>query len=279
MIAHSPLGVGVGIRSAREGNFADVFFFSVQTFSTIGYGYMAPTSNYVHMISLVESFVGIVFTAVVTGSLFAKLSKPISRVAWSKHVIVQTIDGVPNLVFRIANQRNTPIVNASISITVLLKRVTAEGEASFGYKALTLDVKSMPVFVGGMRVRHAIDEKSPLFGVQEAGDWRRFGIASFQALVHGTEEVYGHAIFARHVYDIKQIHFGYRFKRMLEESASGKLTVHLEYLDEIVAEENTQKVMNGSFVVPSRRLSDQQRQRRSERRVSQADDGATHLIA
>jgi len=46
----------------------DYFFFSVQTMGTIGYGAMTPHSVAAHAIVVLQSVVGLVFTAVVTSS-------------------------------------------------------------------------------------------------------------------------------------------------------------------------------------------------------------------
>src|SRR4051794_38640976 len=39
-----------GILNARQGDFSDAFFFSVQTFATIGYGQMAPQTLPAHIL-------------------------------------------------------------------------------------------------------------------------------------------------------------------------------------------------------------------------------------
>ena len=51
--------------NARGGGylFLDSFFFSVQTFGTIGYGYMYPSSTLTEALVTVESFLGLLSTA------------------------------------------------------------------------------------------------------------------------------------------------------------------------------------------------------------------------
>ena len=57
-----------GIANARPGSLADAFFFSVQTFGSIGYGAMTPHTTYANVLVTVESFFSIVNIAVATGS-------------------------------------------------------------------------------------------------------------------------------------------------------------------------------------------------------------------
>ena len=52
------LTAGDSISGARSGSFLDAFYFSVQTFSTIGYGAMTPRGLVANMLATVESFAG-----------------------------------------------------------------------------------------------------------------------------------------------------------------------------------------------------------------------------
>ena len=69
-----------GIANARPGSLRDAFFFSVQTLGTIGYGAMYPVSDSANLLVTVESTFGLVLTALVTGLVFAKFSRPTARV-------------------------------------------------------------------------------------------------------------------------------------------------------------------------------------------------------
>ena len=67
---------------AGSGNgFEQLFYFSVQTIGTIGYGTMAPSTRYGHVIVALESLVGIVSVALVTGITFSKFARPRARAA------------------------------------------------------------------------------------------------------------------------------------------------------------------------------------------------------
>src|SRR5438445_256699 len=56
-----------GVANAAPGSFKDAFFFSVQTMATIGYGAMFPQSDAAQVLVVIESMVGLVFTAIATG--------------------------------------------------------------------------------------------------------------------------------------------------------------------------------------------------------------------
>jgi hypothetical protein len=92
-----------GISNAREGNFIDAFFFSVQTMGTIGYGYMYPTTMLANCLVVSEAICGLLITALATGLVFAKFSLPTGKlifedsdIAWGmRHadVLSETPDG------------------------------------------------------------------------------------------------------------------------------------------------------------------------------------------
>jgi len=115
------------IENAEPGSFADAFWFSIQTFSTIGYGSMSPTTPYAHVLVTVESFAGLIGVAVGTGLIFAKFARPSARVAFSKQIVVYQRNGVPCLSFRLSNERGSRIVGARLSANVLLEEVSDEG--------------------------------------------------------------------------------------------------------------------------------------------------------
>ena len=70
-----------GAKVLNEDGFHDLYWFSVQTMATIGYGYLAPGDDVANAIVTVESFFGIAYTALVTGLFFARFSTPTARVA------------------------------------------------------------------------------------------------------------------------------------------------------------------------------------------------------
>src|SRR5262249_21672410 len=122
------LAGGDCIAGAAPRSLRDAFFFSVQTFSTIGYGVMAPKTLYASVVVTLEAFVGLVTVAMATGLMFAKFSRPTARVLFSDRIVLAPRDGKPTLMLRLANERGNDIIEASFRVTVLKAEVTAEGE-------------------------------------------------------------------------------------------------------------------------------------------------------
>ncbi|MCA9982414.1 MAG: hypothetical protein KDD89_16325, partial [Anaerolineales bacterium] len=116
-----------GITGAQPGSFSDAFFFSVQTFSTIGFGAMSPNSPYTHVLVTIESFAGLVAVALTTGLIFAKFSRPTAALRFSEKAVIHDRDGVPHLHLRIVNERQNEILNAHLTASVLIEETTNEG--------------------------------------------------------------------------------------------------------------------------------------------------------
>jgi inward rectifier potassium channel len=118
------------IRGSDE-SFADAFYFSVQTLSTAGYGFLSPQTSFSNLASLVESFCGLTFVAGFTGIVYARISRPQARVAFTNVMCVHDVDGISALVLRVANQRDTQILEARVQISVLVKHSTLEGNVTY----------------------------------------------------------------------------------------------------------------------------------------------------
>ena len=115
------------IANARAGSFSDAFFFSVETLATVGYGTMAPATFYGHAVSAIEIVSGLVFTAIMTGLLFVRFSKPKPKILFADQAVVTSHNCAPTLMVRIANGRITLLTNAMVRLGVVLLEEDAKG--------------------------------------------------------------------------------------------------------------------------------------------------------
>jgi len=215
-----------GIQNARPGSFEDAFFFSVQTIATIGYGGMAPGTLYTHVIVTIEALVGILSVALVTGITFTKFSRPTARVVFSERLVVANRNGVPHLMFRLANWRHNQVLEAQLRLVLLLTEVTAEGDSLRRPQELTLVRDRNPLFSLTWVAMHRIDESSPFFG-PGALDTLRAQKGQLFVTLYGVDETVGQNIHARHRYGLDDIVWGGRFRDLLIDLEDG--TRQLDY--------------------------------------------------
>jgi inward rectifier potassium channel len=206
-------------------SFAGVFFFSIETLATVGYGVMAPATLYGHVVSAVEIVVGMAFTAIFTGLLFVRFSRPKAKIIAAGDAVVTRHNGRPTLMLRIINGRVTVMSGATARLFVLLVEHTAEGTFYRRIHDLDLVQSHLPLFVMPWTLMHVIDEASPLHG----HDGKT--LAATDARLFLTIEARDHALSAQ-VFDIMdypagRIRFGMRFTDMVTIDAGGKTTADL----------------------------------------------------
>jgi inward rectifier potassium channel len=219
------------IENARPGSFYDAFFFSVQTMATIGYGKLSPHTTWAHILVTVEALVGLLGFAMATGLIFAKFSRPTARVLFSKVAVMASRDGVPSLVFRMANQRTNQVVEAQLSLSMLKSERTAEGEQVRRIHDLKLQRNRTAIFALSWTAVHPITPDSPLHGAtaEQLVEWEAMFIASFT----GLDDTFAQTVHARYVYDAQSIVWGGRFVDLFVTTATGERLIDYSHLHDV----------------------------------------------
>lgn len=219
------LAGGDCITGARRGSFADAFFFSVQTFSTIGYGVMAPRTAYASVVVTIEAFVGLTMVAMATGLIFAKFSRPTARILFSERIVIGRRNGKPTLMLRMANERGNDVIEASFRVTVLKPEMSSEGHTTRRLFDLALLRNETPLFTISFTAFHVIDETSPLWGETPASLAR--DAIRFIVTVSGHDGTYAQTIHARHIYGAQDVVWDARFVDVLSNLPDGRLQIDL----------------------------------------------------
>lgn len=203
------------VANARPDSFVDMFFFSIETLATVGYGYMNPGSTYGHIVASSEILIGMVEVATLTGLLFARFSRPTSRILFSDFAVVTPFNGVPTLMLRAGNERSNLILEASVRASLVRREHTQEGQLFTRFYDLKLEREQTGVFALSWTILHKIDESSPLFGktqhdLQAEGSTLTVGIS-------GTDDTLNDFVHARQSYSSEHIIFGHHFADILSD--------------------------------------------------------------
>ena len=205
--------------------FWGAFFFSVETLATVGYGDMHPQTPYGHLVSMVETFVGLMMLAIITGIMFARFSRPRARFLFSSVGVIRPLEGVPTLLFRTANARQNVVQEASAQLRMLRNEESREGYRLRKIADLALVRSQHPAFALGWTLMHVIDAASPLHG-ESAASLERAN-ASFILTLSGTDETTGQVLFARASYPCASILWNHSFVDIIEELEDG--TLHVDF--------------------------------------------------
>lgn len=221
-----------GLSNVPPGSIVDSFFFSVQTFTTLGYGQITPTTIYTNAIATLEAFAGVMNIALAAGLVFARVSRPRARVLFSGPAVITSYEGVPTLMFRLANQRGNQIMEAEINVSLARQHVTREGLVMRRFDTLNLIRSKTPLFALSWTVMHPIDGNSPLHDASRASLIEQQ--AEIVVLVSGTDETYGAKIYARHSYIPHDIHWNKRFADILSLGQDGRRILDLGRFHEVL---------------------------------------------
>ena len=200
--------------------FLDDFWFSVQTMGTIGYGYLAPADTLANTIVMIESFSGIMLTALITGVFFARFSTPMARVVFSKVAIISNHDGIRALTFRLANERATAIVEATVHLYMTRDERLASGERFRRVYDLALRRTTTPVFALSFLAVHPIDENSPLRNMT-AVDLRETNL-QLAVTFTGIDDSLATPVHSRYLWTWNDIVFDRKFVDMLGTDERGQ---------------------------------------------------------
>jgi inward rectifier potassium channel len=217
------LTTGNGIANAKPGSFSDVFFFSVQTISTIGYGAMYPQTIYAQIIVTAEVLVGLLSLTTATGLVFARFAKPKARVLFSKVAVICPFNGVPTFMFRVANQRDNRIIEAHLEISILKNEISPEGHSLRRLYDLQLLRSQSPSFQLTWLVMHPIDEASPFYG--ETAESLAESDTQLLIILTGIDETFSQTIHARYTYFTQDILWSRRFVDILHKTTNGRYVI------------------------------------------------------
>jgi inward rectifier potassium channel len=227
--------VSGGIEHARRGSFADAFFFSVQTMATIGYGKMVPASILANLLASAEALTGLLAFALVTGLVFSKFSRPTARVRFTRNAVIALRDGLPSLMFRMANVRANQIVEAHIHVVLARQERTLEGEEVRRFYDLDLTRYRNTIFNYSWTAIHPIDINSPLYGATAQS--LKASDAEITVSLTGIDETFSQTVYARYYYDAEDIIWGARLADITSRTPEGEFYLNFTRYDQVVPAE------------------------------------------
>jgi len=204
--------IGVNMTSTHS-QFWDAFFFSAQSLTTVGYGRISPDGFAASWVSSIESLVGLMMFAIVTGLLYGRFSRPNPRIVFSSNALISPYLGINALMFRMANERSNQLINMDVSM-VFSKIEERGGVANRRYYALKLERSKVNFFPSNWTVVHPITEDSPLYA--ETPESLAVTDAEFMIAIQGVDDTFADDVHVRHSYIYQELVWGAKFTSMIE---------------------------------------------------------------
>lgn len=158
------LGVdGIGAPQNDEmGAFWKAFFFSTHTSTTVGYGSYYPHSMGIQAFASIQSMIGLLGFALMTGILYGRFSKPKASIVYSKNAIIAPYKDGNGLMIRLANAQNSQMLEMAAAVMVAL---VEDGKRRF--YDLKLEYNRIHFLATSWTIVHPLDEDSPIFGMTQ----------------------------------------------------------------------------------------------------------------
>lgn len=204
--------------------FLQAFFFSAQTFDTVGYGVLSPRGYAAGLLSSFEAFVGVLTVAIITGLLYARFSRPTARLLFSDAAIITPPDpktGLRRFMLRVANERTNTVID--MTARVMLSIMTPD--FSRRYYTLPLERDQVTFFPLNWTLVHDITPESPLYELtpEELAEQN----AEILVLFRGFDDTYAQDINARCSYRYDELRWNHRFVRPYRTTEQGETLLDL----------------------------------------------------
>lgn len=204
--ANALLGPGAEMLGGR---LARAFFFSVQTFGTIGYGQIGPNGFAANILVTIEALVALMYQAIATGLLFARFARPRPAIVFSGKAVVAPYGERTAFEFRIANQRSSEIIELEAQVLYSALEFNDRGSVTRQYHLLPLERNKVVFLPLAWTIVHPIDASSPLFG--KSVDDLRLVHGEILVLLSGIDETFEQTVHARSSYLPDEIVWNARF--------------------------------------------------------------------
>ncbi len=220
---------GISATSFAE-KFGQAFFFSAQTFTTVGYGHISPIGFWASFVASVEALFGLLSFAIATGLFYGRFSKPKAHIRFSGNAIIAPFQEGKALMMRIAPYKNTNLTDAEAKVTLGM-RMEEDGVEVNRFFSLDLEYDKINALTLSWTLVHPITEESPLYGFTE-NDFKTHK-GEVIMYVKAFDEMYSNTVAIRSSYTFEEIIYGAKFVPMFENSNDSSRTVL--YLDKLNA--------------------------------------------
>ncbi len=225
---------GVVPKSAPQ-NFLEAFFFSCQTFSTVGYGRVSPAGYLITSVAAFEGFLGPLSFALATGLLFGRFAKPTAYLRFSDNALIAPYQGITAFMFRVAPYKNTTLLDAETKVNLGMA-VEENGKMVNKFFPLTLEFSTVTALTLSWTIVHPITESSPFYKFTQED----FANTKGEVIIFlkAFDDMFANTVVARTSYIFSEVVFGAKFKPMYKSSPDNKRTIlQLDKLNSFAAED------------------------------------------
>jgi inward rectifier potassium channel len=210
--------------------FGETYFFSAQTFTTVGYGHVSPSGFWASTVSALEALIGLLSFAIATGLFFGRFSKPVAFLKFSHNALIAPYKDTTALMIRLTPFKNTNLMDAEAKITVAIN-VEQDGILSNKFYSLDLELNKINALTLSWTLVHPITENSPLYQFSKE-DFETIN-GEILVFIKTFDDMFSNTVAIRTSYTFEEIVYGAKFQPMYSRNVSNTKTIlHLDKLND-----------------------------------------------